>query len=124
MHRHLAIGVGAFCRVGRTAGIGNQRQLMYFDVVFKPGIHPAFFTPTAPIDRAVSVGNVVRRPQDRPLKVKGVRVPRFIGRIFNLENKEAVGDFDSLMSMDDECYMGKDGAADDCVDFDPPTKSP
>ena len=26
--------------------------------------------------------------------------------------------------VDDECYMGKDGSAADCVDFDPPAKVP
>ncbi|KAL3799390.1 hypothetical protein ACHAW5_004522 [Stephanodiscus triporus] len=26
--------------------------------------------------------------------------------------------------VDDECYMGKEGRAADCVDFDPPAKTP
>ena len=33
--------------------------------------------------------------------------------------REAKSKLDHEIVVDDECYMGKDGSAEDCVDFDP-----
>jgi hypothetical protein len=81
--------------------------------------HPNNLDHKAPLDRVVAVGNVVRRPEDRPFSLGSVQVPDFLKKIFNLTNKEAVAEFDDLMNIDDECYLGKNGDAEDCVDFDP-----
>ena len=72
---------------------------------------------TAPSDRIAAVGNAVRAP-----KGGGFQVPDFLAKIFNLKNEKAVAEFDDMIlnTMDDECYMGKDGNAPECVDFDPP----
>jgi hypothetical protein len=49
---------------------------------------------TAPVERAVAVGNIVKEEDQTTLDHEPV--------------------------VDDECYTGKDGAPDgDCVDFDP-----
>lgn len=93
--------------------------------------HPYLFAASdeidfdAPADRASAVGNVVRTP---PTEISvgpfSVGVPSFIAKAMGLtptskKNNEDEGDFDLLMAMDDECYLGKDGDLEDCADFDP-----
>ncbi|CAB9503261.1 expressed unknown protein [Seminavis robusta] len=68
----------------------------------------------APIERAFAVGNVV---ESEKVKLMGVEVPDFISRAFNLRTPS--GGPSLPMDLDDECYLGKDGDAEDCVDFDP-----
>ena len=71
----------------------------------------------APTDRAASVGNVVRSPK----RIMGIEVPSFLAKALNMDNEDGehyeVGNI--VDEMDEECYMGKDGEFDDCVDFDP-----
>jgi hypothetical protein len=54
----------------------------------------AYYT-IAPTDRAMGVGNIVKE-SDKHFEVGNV-----------------------VDEMDEECYLGKDGDLDDCVDFDP-----
>lgn len=71
---------------------------------------------SAPTDRAASVGNVVQSPK----KVFGLDVPSFLAKAFNMEGPAEhfpVGHI--IDEMDDECYLGKDGNSNECVDFDP-----
>ena len=73
---------------------------------------------TAPSARAAAVGNAVRSPPPKnPLD--------FLMDDFNGLQKTTPASTTTMMD-DDECYLGKDGTADDCVDFDPPAvqKSP
>jgi hypothetical protein len=78
-----------------------------------------FNTIIAPAERAAAVGNVV---ETEHVKFMGVEVPLFLSRAFNTR-PPTTGDASSLpMSLDDECYLGKNGDAEDCVDFDPPVK--
>ena len=85
----------------------------------------------APIDRLVAVGNAVRRaPFSISLGDFGsiqfdytlglgdfgtLALPTFRNGGGVVNNM----DFSFLDSLDDECYLGKDGAATECVDFDP-----
>jgi hypothetical protein len=75
---------------------------------------------TAPYDRALSVGNIVRRVEDEPFFFGSIKVPDYLKKIFNFQDEKSTLNFEELMSLDDECYMGKDGNAEECVDFDPP----
>jgi hypothetical protein len=72
---------------------------------------------TAPLERRMAVGNVVRSDEPAPSLI-----PKFLQNIFNKdEDSSSIKRANpTVMNMDDECYMGKDGDADDCVDFDPP----
>jgi hypothetical protein len=71
----------------------------------------------APAERAVAVGNVV---ETEHVKFMGVEVPLFISRAFNMRSPTTGGALP--MDLDDECYLGKNGDAEDCVDFDPPAR--
>jgi hypothetical protein len=71
---------------------------------------------TAPSDRAAAVGNVVKSQKPSPFNA----VPKFLADAFGVKMPVFGGEF----IMDDECYLGKDGALDECVDFDPTHSSP
>ena len=58
--------------------------------------------------------------------VFGVEVPSFLSNLFNsnkaddssAKRRYEVSDIDS-MAVDDQCYLGKYGQMNECVDFDP-----
>eukprot|EP00980_Cylindrotheca_fusiformis_P000934 scaffold248_cov111-Cylindrotheca_fusiformis.AAC.11 len=75
----------------------------------------------APTERAMNVGNVVRSPKNMFM---GFPVPPFLAKAMNLEDDESAGRHFEISNtmveeMDEECYLGKNGDFDDCVDFDP-----
>jgi hypothetical protein len=69
----------------------------------------------------MAVGNVVKSRE--PVTLGPVTVPGFIAKALGLGKPKSDLDLSDLESMDDECYMGKNGDLDDCVDFDPPKKN-
>ena len=70
----------------------------------------------APIERAAAVGNVVRRPS----KLFGIELPAALSFLGKPDPDTTTPDYQSMMdTMDDECYLGKDGDMNECVDFDP-----
>jgi hypothetical protein len=79
----------------------------------------SFTTPSAPSQRAAAVGNLVKSKKP---SVMGVPVPPFLAKAFGLRfgDGNAIHDETTLMDLDDECYLGKNGNLEDCVDFDPP----
>jgi hypothetical protein len=72
---------------------------------------------TAPTEKAMSVGNIVKSPTT---KIMGIEMPSFLTDFFA---KESASDYlpvgHIIDEMDEECYLGKNGDSDDCVDFDP-----
>lgn len=80
----------------------------------------------APIERQLKVGHIVRRqPYTLGLGSMGtVTPPNFIQQalgLFEPENKFVLPDIDEqyYTLVHDECYLGKDCTARECVDFDP-----
>ena len=90
---------------------------------------PAKIINTAPAERAMAVGNVVMT-KSAPFTIGlgelgTVTVPAFIAKAFEGGSTDtSPTDVDAIMALDDECYLGKDGNLDDCVDFDPPKLTP
>lgn len=85
----------------------------------------------APLERRMKVGHIVRR-QEYTLgfgDAGTIRLPRFLQQAFDLyepEHKFQLPDNDEhyFTLIHDECYLGKDVTAHECVDFDPPHKAP
>lgn len=51
----------------------------------------------------------------------GIPMPPFLAKAFGVRADYGIAKGDgSVMDMDDECYLGKDGTLDECADFDPP----
>lgn len=74
---------------------------------------------TAPSTRAVAVGNAVRSPKKSLFDA----LPKFLADAFGIvATGEVVTDGNFI--VDEECYLGKDGNLDECVDFDPTHSSP
>jgi hypothetical protein len=80
----------------------------------------------APVERRIAVGNVIRREEDIPFTfgfggMGTVTVPKLIANALNLHTpQEGRFALDHDIELDDNCYTGKDGNYDECVDFDPP----
>jgi len=81
---------------------------------------------TAPASRVLAVGNAVRSP---PSSSPFAGLPEFLAKAFGVlptltkkkeENTKEEMDNHLFMDLDEECYLGKDGTLDECVDFDPP----
>lgn len=70
----------------------------------------------APTDRAMGVGNIVRSPQ----QIMGLEIPPFLAKLLKMDQPDDRFEVGNIVEeMDEECYLGKDGDFDECVDFDP-----
>lgn len=50
----------------------------------------------------------------------GVEVPSFIAKALNMDEPADHFEVGNIVEeMDEECYLGKNGDLDECVDFDP-----
>ena len=88
-----------------------------------------FACSSAPIERQIAVGNIVRRDEDVAYTIGfgpygTMRVPKFFQTKLKLKNKHPGWSLDTnhveLMNTDDECYLGNDSdVSKGCVDFDP-----
>mmetsp|Transcript_22058 Transcript_22058/g.34653 ORF Transcript_22058/g.34653 Transcript_22058/m.34653 type:complete len:182 (-) Transcript_22058:922-1467(-) len=75
----------------------------------------------APLERQMKVDHIVRRqPFTLGLgEVGTITPPAFIQQAFDLYKPEHCFEISSDDMDDDECYLGKDCTAKECVDFDP-----
>jgi hypothetical protein len=80
--------------------------------------HILYFT--APSSRADEVGNAIHSPVRK--MIGPLVVPSFITRAFGLDRPlyHTEPDFSTI---EEECYLGKEGNLDECADFDPPSGS-
>eukprot|EP00545_Synedropsis_sp_CCMP1620_P014746 CAMPEP_0119010740 /NCGR_PEP_ID=MMETSP1176-20130426/5219_1 /TAXON_ID=265551 /ORGANISM="Synedropsis recta cf, Strain CCMP1620" /LENGTH=130 /DNA_ID=CAMNT_0006963461 /DNA_START=167 /DNA_END=559 /DNA_ORIENTATION=+ len=98
-----------------TPAFVNKQQQVVVTRVAMAEEEPDF---DAPLDRRLAVGNVVKSNEEEAPSF----IPKFLQDLFNSGGEEEVATGSSTklpMDLDDECYMGKNNDADDCVDFDP-----
>ena len=88
------------------------------------------FSSIAPPQRADAVGNAVHSPEAKiGFGDFSVPVPHFLAKAFGMTDRrsESSSTMEQLNEpaffADDECYMGKEGNFDECVDFDPQHKA-
>ena len=83
-------------------------------------VHNMYSHVPAPSSRIDAAGNAVHSPVK---KIGPVEIPSFLVKAFGMDRPlyHTEPDFSTI---EEECYLGKDGNLDECADFDPPASKP